>query len=197
MSLESNKVFAAVCIALISAWLTSFIADAAVFAPDLEKDAVPIEGAAATPAAAGGKPKLPDPIASLIAAADVAKGQKLSKACAACHSFDKGGPSKVGPNLWGIVGKAKAATSGFKYSDALKAKGGSWDYQSLNHFLWKPKKYAKGTTMSYMGIKKPADRAAMIAWLRTLGDTPAALPTEAEIAKEAAAFGVEDAPAAE
>ena len=191
MSLESNKIFAAICIALIAAWLTTFIAEKAVSPKKLEKDAVEIEGATIAGAGAPAKPQLPDPMLHLIATADIARGQKLSKACAACHSFDQGGPNKVGPNLWNIVNRSKASYAGFKYSNALKEKGGKWDYQNLGHFLWKPKKYAKGTTMNYLGIKKPEDRAALVAWLATLSSSPAGAPSTAQIAAEKAAFAPE------
>lgn len=182
-NLESNKIFAAVLVAGITAMLSGFVAKKLVHPHDLEKDAVPLEGAAVI---SSGAPKvaLPDPILDLIATADIAKGQKLSKACAACHSFDKGGPSKVGPNLWNVVNEPKGGKAGFSYSAALIEAGGAWDYDSLNYFLWKPKKYMPGTKMNYIGLKKPADRAAMIAWLRTLSSAPAGLPTDAEIAAE-------------
>ena len=122
---------------------------------------------------------------ALLEGADIAKGEKITKACAACHSFEKGGPVKQGPNLWNIVMADKAAAAGFDYSDALKEKGGKWDYDSLNKFLWKPKKYASGTKMNFIGLKKPEDRAAIIAWLRQQADSPAALPSAEEIAAEA------------
>lgn len=200
-SFELNKIFAAILCAGITVMLVSFIADKIVVAESLEKDTVPIEGAAST----GGhtnapkKPKIPDPIMALLAEADIAKGAKLSKVCASCHSFEKGGATKQGPNLWNTVNKEKAAETGFKYSDGLQAVGGKWDYDSLNKFLTKPKKYAPGTKMNFAGLKKPKDRAALIAWLRTKSDAPVALPTENEIAAEQAAFAppVEEAPTEE
>lgn len=186
---ENNKIFAAVLSAGIVFMLTGFVANQIMHPHDLEKDAVEIEGArAGNHGGAIAKPQIPDPIMALIASADVEKGAKISKACAACHSFDKGGATKQGPNLWGIVNTPKAAKAGFAYSDALLAKGGEWDYNALNNFLWKPKKYVTGTKMNFVGLKKPADRAAMIAWLRQQADSQAVLPTDAEIAAEEAAF---------
>ncbi len=168
--------------------LSGFIADRAVISEYPEQDAVTIEVAMIGSANAAGADKAdgPDPILGLIASADVAKGQKLSKVCAACHSFENGGPDKVGPNLYGIVGASKASKSAFQYSGALSGLGGVWGYDELNNFLWKPKKYAPGTKMSYAGLKKPDDRAALIAWLRTQSGSPLALPSAAEIAAEAA-----------
>lgn len=183
---ESNKIFAAILVAGIIAMLGGFIAKKLVHPHDLDQDAVPIEGAELVAAVIDQGPQLPEPVLHLIATADIARGEKLSRACAACHSFDKGGPNKVGPNMWNTVGAQKGHIEGFAYSDALLDKGGEWTYLSLNKFLWKPKEYIPGTKMNYIGLKKPEDRAAMIAWLRTLADSPEPMPTEAQIAAEKA-----------
>ena len=185
-SFEFNKIFAAVLVAGIVAMLSGFIAKQAVHPEGLIKEAVAIEGAEDTGdhGAAPAEDKGPDPILALLASADIEKGAKLSKACAACHSFEKGGPAKQGPSLWGVVNRDKGSTDGFEYSQTCKEMPGNWDYASLNQFLAKPKKYMPGTKMNYVGLKKTEDRAAIIAWLRTLADSPAALPTEAEIAAE-------------
>jgi cytochrome c len=184
-NLETNKIFAAILIAGIAAMFSGFIAEILTKQHMPEKDAVTIEGEVADTGGAAA-PAGPQPILAMIATADIAQGEKLSKACAACHSFDKGGINKVGPNMWAIVNAKKGHIDGFAYSEALLATGGKWNYQSLNKFLWSPKKYAPGTKMSYAGMKKPEDRAAMIAWLRTLADSPAALPSQADIDAEMA-----------
>ncbi len=121
-----------------------------------------------------------EPVAGLLADADIDAGKKLSKKCAACHTFDKGGKKKVGPNLYGIVDRTVATGEGFGYSAALEewGDGKSWTYAELNGFLEKPKKYVKGTSMGFAGLKKTEDRAAMIAYLRMLADEPAPLPSE-------------------
>ena len=126
----------------------------------------------------------PEPILALLASADVAAGQKLAKKCTACHVFEAGGANKVGPALWSIVNKAKASADGYAYSAALAQFGGKWDYQSLNAFLAKPKAYISGTKMNFAGLKKPADRANMVAWMRTMADNEAPLPTAEDIAAE-------------
>jgi cytochrome c len=120
------------------------------------------------------------PIATLLAKADVAAGETIFKKCAACHDGSKGGPNKVGPNLFGIVSRPMASHEGFSYSAGIKAfsKGSTvaWDYDALNHFLTAPKKYIDGTAMGFAGLKKEDERANVIAYLRTLADTPVALP---------------------
>jgi cytochrome c len=167
-NLENNKIFAAVLVAGITVMLAGFFADKLVHSETLEEDAFPIEVADAPTSGAPVKIAVADPIAQLIAGADFAKGQKLSKACAACHSFDKGGANKIGPNLFGVYSASKGKHAGFSYSDALVAKGGKWDVDSLNQFLWKPKKYISGTKMNYAGMKKAEDRAAMVKYLQSL-----------------------------
>ena len=114
----------------------------------------------------------------MLASADAGKGAKIAKKCASCHSFNKGGKNKVGPNLWNIVNKSKASVDGYKYSKALSGYGGAWDWDALNGFLANPKAYVKGTKMAYAGLKKDGDRAAMLAYLRSLSETPADLPNK-------------------
>jgi len=119
-------------------------------------------------------------VVALLATADVEKGLKVAKKCAACHSFDNGGANKVGPNLWDVVARKAAAVDGFRYSSALTAYGGenSWTYEELDGFLTSPKTHVSGTSMGFAGLKKPEDRANMIAYLRSLSDSPAPLPAE-------------------
>lgn len=185
--MEFNKIFAAILVAGIIAMLGGFVAKQLVYPHKLEQNAFNIEAAEEGAGGVAAGPVGPEPILALIAAADVAKGEKIAKACAACHTFTKGGPSGVGPNLYGVVGGPKDHMPGFAYSGALLEVGGpTWTYGELNKFLYKPKAYAKNTKMSYAGLKKPEDRAALIAYLRAQADSPKALPSAGEISAEEA-----------
>ena len=163
-------------------WGINWIGDTVVQAGPL-KTAVfkPVEKAAAeTAKSAAGAPadaaKSAPGALAMLASADAAAGKKVFKKCKACHSSEKGGKHKVGPNLWDTVGRAKAAAAGFGYSGALKGKGGAWTYQDLDGFLADPKGFAKGTKMGFRGLKKAKDRAAIIVYLRSLSDQPKPLP---------------------
>lgn len=158
---------------------------AAAEAPAIQPEAAPEVAQAAPetqPEAAEAQPETPPEapaasgIAALIAAADPEQGKKNSRKCAACHSFDKGGKNKIGPNLWDIVGQPIAAREGFRYSGALKGLGGDWTYESLDGFLAAPKTFARGTKMTFRGVKDETDRANLIAWMRSRSDNPAPLP---------------------
>lgn len=185
--MEFNKIFAALLVAGIVASLGAFLGKALVYPHKLAEDAYVIEGLADDAGGGAAAVAMPEPILAMIGAADIARGEKVAKACAACHTFDKGGANGVGPNLYGTVGGPKDHAAGFAYSGALLEVGGTvWTYAEMNKFLWKPKAYAKATKMNYLGVKKPEDRAALIAWLRTKADAPKALPSDAEIKAEEA-----------
>ena len=193
--MELNKIFAAVLVAGIVAMLGGFVSKQFVHAEPLAAQAYPIEATeVSADASAAAAPSGPEPILALLATANVEQGQKLAKACAACHAFEKGAPNKVGPALWGVVGAEKGKHAGFSYSSAMASKGGKWTYADLNHFLWKPKDFVAGTKMTFAGLKKAEERAAVIAWLRTLADSPAPLPGAADIAAEAPPAAATPAP---
>ena len=116
-------------------------------------------------------------LAVLLAAADPARGAEVAKKCAICHSFDKGGPNMIGPNLYGTLGRKIASHEGYEYSDALKAKEGDWDYEKINHMSENPNVFAPGTKMAlFPGLPDAKQRADVIAFLRTKNDNPPPLP---------------------
>ncbi len=169
---QGNKIFAAVLIAGIVGMAAGILSDEIFHVKKLDKNAFPIEVTNATPAAgAPAAPAVLEPIAPLMAAADAAHGQDVAKLCGACHSFDKGGANRVGPNLWNVFGAPKAGRpTGFAYSDAIKAKGGDWDPEELNKFLAAPQQDIPGTKMGFAGLKKPKDRADVISYLQKQHD---------------------------
>ncbi|MGI9426803.1 MAG: c-type cytochrome [Hyphomicrobiaceae bacterium] len=117
-------------------------------------------------------------VATLLPTSKPDAGQGVFKKCTVCHTPNQGGKNGLGPNLWNIVDRDKAAIDGFKYSTAMAGLGGKWDYESLARFLNKPKKWLKGTKMAFAGLKDPQDIADVLAYLRSLSDSPAALPSQ-------------------
>ena len=122
---------------------------------------------------------LPFPQPEWVTAMDAARGAKVFKKCTSCHNADNGGADGTGPNLWNIVGASAGAKGGFKYSNALASSGITWGYEELDGFLKKPTKYVSGTNMNFVGLKKEADRAAVIELLRQAADSPVAKPEPA------------------
>jgi cytochrome c len=128
-------------------------------------------------AAAGPAAAADEPLTVRLAKAEVARGEKAVGACKACHAFEKGGANKIGPALWGIYEKAKAATAGFGYSAASKAKASeTWTAENLDAFLKNPKAYLPGTSMAFAGVGNAASRADIVAYLNSLADAPKPLP---------------------
>ena len=192
-SLEFTKMAMAVLIAGIVAMVSGFIARGTVSPTLLEKNVYIVDlGVEAEPVIEEAVAEAPS-IASLLASADAGAGQGLSRACAACHTFDKGGATRIGPNLWNIVNRPLAAVDGFSYSSALSDKGGNWTIEALDGFIAAPRDWVPDTKMSYAGMRSPQDRANLIAWLRSLGEG-AAVPAEPAVKAEPV---VEPAPAVE
>jgi len=181
-SYEFNKIAGATLTALLVTTVIGFIGSALVHPIKLEKPAITIEGVQteAAPAEAAKPEELP-PVTPLLAKADPAAGKATFKQCETCHTDAKGGPNRIGPNLWSVVGRKKASEPGFSYSEAMKgfgAKDGvdTWTFEEINKFISHPQQTVPGTKMTFVGLKKPEDRANVIGYLRTQSDSPVPLP---------------------
>lgn len=171
---ELNKIMGAILSAALLVMVIGIIGDVLV-KPKQHTSSVVVADAPAATTAPEKEEKL-EPIGPLLASANAEAGKKQANKCAACHTFDKGGKPKLGPPLWDVVNRNKAAVDGFNYSPALAKKEGTWNYESLNIFIVKPRSYVPGTKMVFAGIRKPSDRANLIAYLRSLSDQPKPLP---------------------
>jgi len=115
-------------------------------------------------------------LATLLVSADPGAGEAQFRACGSCHNIAAGASARVGPNLWGVVGRAVGGVSGFNYSGSMSGQGGTWTFDSLNAFLERPSDYVPGTSMSFRGVRRAGDRANLIAYLNQQSDSPLALP---------------------
>lgn len=182
MSFEMNKIIASILVAAIVAMISSIIANALVRPKMLTRNVYEIAGAAPTeskgPAATA--PAAPEPVGPLLASASIDAGSHVAQKCVPCHTFDRGGGTRVGPNLYDIVGTEIAQDrGGFSFSDALRAKKGRWTPEALNEWLADPAAFAKGTRMTFAGLPSSQDRANIIAYLNSLSDNPKPLAGEA------------------
>ena len=196
-SFEWNKIAGGVLATLL---FVVAVKIAAGFIFEVEPPAKPgyvVQGVAETAGptqTAAAEETLPD-WGTVLPKANVADGKTTSTKCEQCHDLSKGGPNKIGPNLWGVVGRPRASHPGFDYSSAMKSKGGSWSYDELFKFLKSPGAYITGTKMSFAGLHSEADRINLIAYLRTDMDSPAPIPAP-QPAKAAPAVAPAKTPAA-
>jgi len=198
-SFEWNKIIGAVLGSVLFILVIKVAAEV-IYEP--EKPAKPgyvVEGvveAAGGEAAAPVEEKMPD-WGTVLPSADVAAGKTVSVKCEQCHDTSSAKAVKIGPPLFGVVGRARASVAGFDYSSAMKAKGGSWTFDELFKFIKSPQGYITGTKMSFAGVRSAKDRIDLIAFLRTNADSPIAIPAPAPAAAPAAsAPATGDKPAA-
>lgn len=175
---ELNKILGAILGSLLFTMGLGFAAEI-LYAPDeLEQQAylVEVEEEEGDHGAAGEEEEA-EPLSVVLAAGDAERGQRDAKKCAACHTFEEGGPNKIGPNLHGVIGRDKASVDGFSYSDAMQARAGEpWSYEDLFAFLAAPKSWLPGTSMAFAGLKSPEDRGDVIAFLRSISPDAPPLP---------------------
>jgi cytochrome c len=177
-SFELNKIIAAILMVALLVIGLGKIADVAFHVKKPKNPGYKVEGqvqlASSTSKATEVVEKID--IATLMAQGDVNKGEKIFKKCAACHSINKGGPNKIGPALYNVVGRKVGGLEDYRYSKTLASYGKEWSFEELNGFLIKPAAYLKGTKMSYAGLRKEADRASVIKYLNQNSDNPKLLP---------------------
>jgi cytochrome c len=181
---EANKIVAALLTASVVALGSGFVSELLFAEGESEERAYEIAAVSESDEAATTAEKAEEEssapqvtLASLLTGADPAAGEKIAKKCKGCHTLNDGGANKVGPNLYGVLGRGIASIDGFKYSDALKAKSGeAWGYDNLNAFMTSPKTWVPGTKMTFSGVKKEGDRAALLAYLRQQNANPPPLP---------------------
>ncbi len=193
---EINKIAGAILASVLAVFAINEIGGILVHPTEIENAAYVPDGTEQFEA--GAAPVVVEdegPVSSLplLASADPGDGEKVFKKCTSCHTIDDGMKDGTGPHLYGVVGRDKAAVAGFGYSNGLTEMGGSWTYEALDAFLRKPKDYVKGTKMSFAGLKKPKDRAAVIAYMAANSPGAPAFPAVEATPVEEAAEAVEDA----
>ncbi|MBI2736744.1 MAG: cytochrome c family protein [Rhodospirillales bacterium] len=172
-----NTVAGCVLASALFAMVVGKVSNALVHPHKLEKPAIAVSDEAPQTAVAAAPAQELPPIGPKLASANVDAGKAIfQKQCFTCHTIDKGGPNKVGPNLWEVVGRKKGSHEGFSYSSGMQAKGGDWTYEDIDHMIFKPTAYIKGTKMAFAGLPKEQERADVIAYLRSMAASPQPLP---------------------
>ena len=169
---DANRVLTAIL--MIGAFVvgTRLLAEVLYAVPTLERPAYMVEGAEVVSITQTDASPAIEDIHPLMATADVEAGKSLARKCLQCHGFEEGGKNKVGPNLWHSLGQKIGGSPGYAYSKAFKALEGNWTVEKLNKFLAKPKDFAPGTKMTFIGIKKAQDRANLIAYINSMSPAP-------------------------
>ena len=171
-----NKIIASIVLAIILVLGINKITDAIFYVEKPEKSAYQIASIATVASTTSDEESSANSesgnIMALFASTNAAEGAKIFKKCAACHSITEGGANKIGPALWGVLGRPAGSVPGYKYSKAMTAHGKNWSFEEMNGFLTKPKDWIKGTKMSFAGLKKAEDRAAVILYMNENTNSP-------------------------
>jgi cytochrome c len=178
-NLQVNKIFGALLATGLVVMGARVGVDALFDRPHPEKPGYAIDVVEAAGAGAAAAVEVLPDWGTVLATADLAAGETVFKKCTSCHNIAPGGPNMTGPNLNGLVGRPVASHAGFSYSEGMvahKAEAPVWSYDALYHFIGNPAKVVKGTKMVFVGVKKPEDRVALIAYLRSMGSTGYAIP---------------------
>lgn len=182
-SFEFNKIAAAILIALLVIKGADLISNHLIEPHMLKENAYKIAGVSPSSSGASAEvaKKGPAPIEPLLAAANAQQGEAAFKKCTSCHTIEKGGPNRIGPDLYGIVGAPKGQHPGYAYSSALEKKGGTWTLDDLNKWLYSPRDFVPGTKMSFIGVKDDKERADLIAYMMKQSDSPMPPPATKEV----------------
>jgi cytochrome c len=178
-SFEWNKIAGAVLATALFVMVVRIAGEAIYHVEAPEKQGYIVEGVEEHPGTGGPVKPAEEPIpdfAAVIPTANAAAGEQVATRCVQCHTWNKGGPNKIGPNLFGIIGRVRASHAGFSYSPAMQKHTGSWSYEDLYKYIHQPAKFIPGNKMAFAGVPKPQDRLNLIAFMRTWADSPAALP---------------------
>ena len=171
-----NKIIVSIALAIILVLGINKIADVIFFVKKPEKSAYQVASVTTTNSTTANKtsPESSESvnIMALFASTSATDGAKVFKKCLTCHSIAEGGGNKIGPALWGVLGRPSGSVPGYKYSKAMATHGKNWSFEEMNGFLIKPKDWIKGTKMSFAGLKKAEDRAAVILYMNENTNSP-------------------------
>ena len=171
-----NKIFVSILFAVILVLGINKITDVIFYVEKPEQSAYQVASVTTVASTASAETSSTNSeeenIMALFASASAAEGAKVFKKCAACHSIKEGGANKIGPALWGVLGRTAGSVPGYKYSKAMVAHGKNWSFEEMNGFLIKPKDWIKGTKMSFAGLKNAKDRAAVILYMNENSNNP-------------------------
>ena len=171
-----NKIIVSVILAIILVFGINKIADVIFYVEKPEKSAYQVDSvttvASTTTTETNSVGSDSGNIMALFASTNADDGAKVFKKCAACHSIAEGGANKIGPALWGVIGRKAGSVPNYKYSKAMAAYSKNWSFEEMNGFLIKPKDWIKGTKMSFAGLKNAKDRASVILYMNENSSNP-------------------------